>query len=178
MTRIARPALGLVLAFGGLLAFQGTARAQECPASCVVQKRACVRAGRVTMLSCREACRDSSDPTARGTCMRSCASSFRTAKRDCRSDQAGCREACAIPPGPPPPHGCIGSCGQELATCVRDVSVTMRACVGECRTMDDRRGCGADCAAAVSTGMAACRSTFEACKAACGGSPSGAFLVD
>jgi hypothetical protein len=48
----------------------------------------------------------------------------------------------------------------------------------DCRTTGDHRGCGADCATTVSTGVAMCRSIFEACRAACSGSPSGAFLAD
>jgi hypothetical protein len=38
--------------------------------------------------------------------------------------------------------------------------------------------CGAECAMVLQEGVAACRSDLEACKAACGGSPSSAFLVD
>ena len=142
-----------------------------------VQKRACVKAGRMTMLSCKEECRDSSEPTARGACMRSCSSAFRATKRGCRSDHAGCREACGSPAGPSRPHGCIGDCGGELAACVRGVSGETRACRVDGRTMGDHRGRGTECAGAVSTGVAMCRETFEARKAACNASPSGAFLA-
>jgi len=175
MKRIASTVLTTALVFVGLLGFQSSALAASCPATCGMQKRACQQVARVTKLACKQDCRTGSEPTALGACMRGCASGYRAAGGGCRSEHASCQEICTPPAGL---DQCVGGCARDLARCVQGVSTDARGCLADCRTGADPRGCGAECAPAMQTGSAACRSDFDACKAACGGSPSGAFLVD
>ena len=162
-----------MLALGVMLAAGGPADAQPCPAVCGVQKRTCVQTARVAALACKETCRADRAPTALGACMRGCSSAFRAAKGNCRAERRGCLDGCGTPPG-----GCVGICGKDLATCVRGVTGDARACLGGCRTADDRRACVAECTTGLRDGNAACRGEFQACKGGCAGSPSGAFAVE
>jgi hypothetical protein len=173
-------AMIFVLSLGAILALQGSARAlPPCPAGCGQQKMSCVQTARVAKLTCKKDCRENADPTGRGACMIGCSSTFRSAKTSCQADHVSCLDSCnpPPPPGPPsPPNSCLGDCGKDLAACARDVTAQARTCVGVCRTEPDRLTCLKDCIAAAQQGGATCASDFRACRDACAGSPSGAFI--
>ena len=151
-----------------LLAPAGTTRAQQCPAGCDLQKRACLQTGRVAKLACKRECRASAGGASLGSCLRGCADQLRTAKSACASDHAGCMEVC---PPAPPPGSCTGAvldgCGQALAACARAVVTQAMTCVEGCATAPDRLVCLQDCAATAQQGLATCAADFGTCIGTC-----------
>ena len=170
--RLLRVICAFVAAGVALLALAGSASAQTCSAGCGLQKSACLRAGRVTKLTCKLNCRQVSAPTDLGACQRACTDQFRAAKDVCRTDHVSCLGSC---PPAPPPSSCTGAfldtCGPDLGTCARGVVAQVKTCARSCRTASDRLACLAACAAAVQAGAATCASDFQACLAGCGVPP-------
>jgi hypothetical protein len=159
------------------IATAGSTRAQStpCGAGCGAQKVACLKAARGTKLSCGLTCRQSSAPTALGTCMRACASTFRGSKATCSMDHSGCIQACS-PPSGGAPTPCPATCGKALASCAQGVVATAQACLKACRGSSGHGACAQACTAALQSGQSACQATFQTCIGACPTSPSGAFL--
>jgi hypothetical protein len=164
-------AIVLGIAFGG----QSVARAQTCASGCGAEKRACVQAARIDKLACKVACREAGATAGLGACLRSCTGAFRDAKTTCRDDHTGCRTDCSSP-NPPADPACPGSCGGLLGQCARGVAAQAHDCVKGCRTAPDRRLCLEGCADTAGAGRATCAADFATCRAACGGSPSTAFV--
>src|SRR5215471_18287674 len=75
-----------VLAIAAVLAVTARANTQPCGAGCGLQMRACVKAARTGMLSCKMGCRMNSDPNGVGACMRGCQRTFRSNQGICRGN--------------------------------------------------------------------------------------------
>ena len=162
-----------VIAVG--LALAAAAAAQECPSACGLQTRACLGGARATKLGCKMDCRANASRRGVGACMRAGVTGFRSDKQACGEDHAGCITECRSG-GPPTGAMCRMMCGHDFGACTQAVIADARTCMHACPTGRERRPCVDDCGSTARDAAAACADTFDECRAACGGSPNGAFL--
>ena len=167
-----RMVLTLALVLAGLGMAGIAAASSTCPSGCGSEKVACLTAARQAKLACKQDCRDNAAPADLGSCMQTCRDTSVTAVGECRADHRTCVDGCA----PPPNSSCNGDCGQALGTCAQSVVATAQACIAACPKGHDRLPCLQGCAAGAQSGAAQCASDFDSCRAACAGSPSGAFV--
>ena len=125
--------------------------ASDCGPACGQQKNACLTAAKIQFRSARDACREL---------------------------QTSCREDCSRPDVPPVDPDCLRGCGRTLGDCSREAAAEARDCVRDCKRggSDDRSSCLDDCSQLAIEAPAACMQEFADCTAACGGSPSAAFV--
>jgi len=175
MRGASRRRLSVILALAATVGFAGLAAAQECPATCGLEKRACVQDARADKLACKLDCRTSGNRAGLGACMRLCVRTFRSDAYGCGTDHGSCMIGCG-PGSPPVPGMCRMMCGHDFVACTQGVLVAARSCIRDCPGGRLGLVCIGICAVRARHDAAACADTFQSCAAGCGGSPSGAFL--
>ena len=176
MRGASRTRLSVILAFAGAVCLARVAAAQECPATCGLEKRACVHDARAQKLACKMDCRNGAGRRAAlGACARDCMATFRSDRQGCDTDHTSCLGDCNAGTPPAPPM-CRMMCAHDFVDCTQSVVSAARVCVHDCVAGPGRRSCIAACGTAARDGEQACADTASACVDDCGASPSGAFL--
>ena len=161
-----------------LVALASRVAAEDCPFTCNMRARACLKEARTALRSCAGECRGPDRASPLDPCFRHCFAGFLSTKGTCRGDQMTCLRSCTpAPPGNQPPGtSCRGGCGRAFMGCVRGVVTQARQCIRTCGSALDPGACHAACTTAVRAGGTACRATFQLCLGHCGGSAGGAFV--
>lgn len=150
----------------------GHAMAQDCPAGCGPQRRACTLAAKTDSLACKLDCRTNAAATDLGACNRACMDTFRAKKDTCGGEQDACRGVCVPPPAPAVvDHPCLAGCGSDLAACAKMVVTDGKACVIACKDAADRLGCLQNCGAMAQSAASTCATDFSVCAGGCGALP-------
>jgi len=149
-------------------------RADSCSSTCGAAKRTCSQAASAAARTCREAARQATDRDARRAAAAACRDALHATQTTCVADLHDCLDACHAQP----PSSCEADCARAQVACLQGVVSTGHDCIVGCRTSSDHRGCIAQCTAQAKSGLDACKSAAQTCRAACPSSPSGAFITD